>query len=1350
VEAAELETETLIDDRFRVQQTLGRGGMGAVYRVRDERTGKELALKRLYVKDERRRALVTSLFEREFHTLAQLAHPRIIEVYDYGIDEQGAYYTMELLDGADLRERGTQPWREVCALLRDVASSLSILHSRKLLHRDLTPRNVRCTSDGRLKLIDFGAMAVMGTPKTVVGTPPFIPPEALQLQVLDARADLFALGALGYWMLTGRHAYPARALGELRDRWRSLPPTPQQIEPSVPVGLSQLVMELLRLDRDGRPASAAEVMERLSAIAGLPMEELPAVTQAYLATPMLVGREQALIEARSALAQLLQGKGISLRIEGEPGMGRSRFLDACVLEAKLLGATVLRADAADGGRGDYGVVRSLAAQLFEAHPEFAREAARPWREVLVHVVEQLGAGESSPAGPAQAAPERRHVQAALRDWLLAVTRSKRVVLAVDDLERADEPSAALLAALAHKSERRGLALLWTSTPSATSPALTLLREIGRGVRLQPLSAEQTETLMRSVFGDVANVVLVGRWVHEVSEGNPRAAMELAQHLVDRKVARYQAGSWGLPPSLNQSDLPQSLSAAHAVRLSALGQEARELGEALSLTDPALLSLQDYPALTGHGDHGRTYRALDELLAAGILIASGERYLFGQRSWADMFSAALSDAHKRELHGRLADVAERVGNQRRLAWHLMEAGQTRRAIELLHALRHSPELGWSPTTLRLVEQAVIHSEALAMPRPLRLELGVLLVNLCSSLGDYQRFLRYAPGMLEQLKRDSGLSDWYALGDGVAPQERLGAAFAQVQQRYDATPEAERGLQMFEALAQLARMCGTFSTMAAVAHEPELVLQLPSLLPFAPLSPAIGTVDLMIDGMRHTLTGRTDSALDIYRVVLDRLDQPDRGGLDELSFVEMRLGMMQAIGLIEATSGMRTAIERVAEMEKVPGHRANAWRVHQMTHLMQGNAEEAKKAQRRAELLQLQDGDMLRYPGTMVRAEFAVHMAGDDLLGVKQSTERLAESAASFPGFRCTLQSARSHYRRLQGDYEGALQEIASVLSEHHGELDQLMVVVTHMAALTVLGRPEEAATLGLQHYATSRCEGLLRLMLVRYLVEALIHAGRAPEALEICDRSIAKAQAQGISGLGIGPLYEMRARVALAMNDEAGFREYAERCAAEYRHGKNPALSAKYQRLVHEAERDGVGISTTLAHAVDYETSGESAAEETSARTVHSRLLECEGSSERARYTLAALLEHTGAELGHLYAVRGGRLERLCSLPEVDAPQGLVETLEAHVQQLLRMEEETTAAGEGSEPLSQLVTGVSDAEGRRFEPVGLVTTRDDETVIAAVAALSFGPQRRRVPHAVLNALAAALIDNDDVDPMTCVA
>jgi serine/threonine protein kinase len=114
----------------------------------------------------------------------------VIEVYDYGLTETGPFFTMELLDGGDLADRSPIAWREACALLYDVCSSLALLHSRRFVHRDVSPRNVRCTRNGQAKLFDFGTMAPMGVAKDVAGTPPYMAPEAVHGQALDARTDI--------------------------------------------------------------------------------------------------------------------------------------------------------------------------------------------------------------------------------------------------------------------------------------------------------------------------------------------------------------------------------------------------------------------------------------------------------------------------------------------------------------------------------------------------------------------------------------------------------------------------------------------------------------------------------------------------------------------------------------------------------------------------------------------------------------------------------------------------------------------------------------------------------------------------------------------------------------------------------------------------------------------------------------------------------------------------------------------------------------------------------------------------------------------------------------------------------
>jgi serine/threonine-protein kinase len=99
----------------------------------------------LSIANKRKKNEAVEQFEREFYTLSQLAHPRVTEVYVFGIDGKVPFYTMEILDGGDLQELAPLPWKKACALLSDGCSALSLIHSRRMVHRDLSPRNVRCT-----------------------------------------------------------------------------------------------------------------------------------------------------------------------------------------------------------------------------------------------------------------------------------------------------------------------------------------------------------------------------------------------------------------------------------------------------------------------------------------------------------------------------------------------------------------------------------------------------------------------------------------------------------------------------------------------------------------------------------------------------------------------------------------------------------------------------------------------------------------------------------------------------------------------------------------------------------------------------------------------------------------------------------------------------------------------------------------------------------------------------------------------------------------------------------------------------------------------------------------------------
>ena len=411
--------------RYQLHEPIGQGGVAVVYGATDRQSGQRVALKRLQLKeagqstDHAQRA--AQLFEREYRTLCEVAHPRIVSVYDYAIDEHGPYYTMELLDGGDLQQLAPLGWERACSIGMDVCSALSLLHSRRFVHRDVTTRNVRCTSDGQAKLIDFGAMIPMGPTRFVVGTPPFCAPEVVDRQPLDGRTDLFALGATLYYTLTGRHAYPARRFSGLRDAWHTPPAPPSELVEGIPQALDALVLDLLNTDAAARPGSAAEVMERLSGIGGVEVNEQLRVAQAYLTTPSLVGRERPMGRVQRALERAQERRGSTLLISGPSGVGRSRLVDASALAARIAGLAVLRAAATD--EGEYGVAKALGRQLLLSEPELALKAARPHVGRMGHLLPELlsqieGAELETFDNPQQ---ERPKLQAALRQWLVGVS-----------------------------------------------------------------------------------------------------------------------------------------------------------------------------------------------------------------------------------------------------------------------------------------------------------------------------------------------------------------------------------------------------------------------------------------------------------------------------------------------------------------------------------------------------------------------------------------------------------------------------------------------------------------------------------------------------------------------------------------------------------------------------------------------------------------------------------------------------------------------------------------------------------------------------------------------------------------
>ena len=261
---------------YRIDERLGTGGMGAVYRAFDEALHRPLAIKRLlpdFV--DPIRAL---RFRREARTAARLNHPAIVHIYDIVETDQGDWIVMELVEGKTLdrllREGILSLLRSV-QLAREIADGLSEAHAQGIVHRDLKASNVMVTAAGRAKILDFGLAKVirgkadddLSGPGAVLGTCHAMSPEQAQGLTIDHRSDLFSLGSLLYEMVTGVSPFRAETAQETLTRIVTHHPRPvADVAPDIPRELGELIQRLLSKAAAQRPHSSADVsmaLERL-------------------------------------------------------------------------------------------------------------------------------------------------------------------------------------------------------------------------------------------------------------------------------------------------------------------------------------------------------------------------------------------------------------------------------------------------------------------------------------------------------------------------------------------------------------------------------------------------------------------------------------------------------------------------------------------------------------------------------------------------------------------------------------------------------------------------------------------------------------------------------------------------------------------------------------------------------------------------------------------------------------------------------------------------------------------------------------------------------------------------------
>lgn len=332
---------------YRILEKVGGGGMGVVYKAEDTKLGRLVALKFLPEALSTDRASVER-FQREARSASALNHPHICTIYDIDEHDGRQFIVMELLEGQTLKHHiagQPLPTKQVLELGLQIADALEAAHAKGIIHRDLKPGNIIVSPRGQAKLLDFGLVRLLPAAseaiatdtltetRAVIGTLPYMAPEQVRGEKVDAHADIYALGAVLYEMGTGQRPFPEELATRLTDDILHKPPAaPSRLNPELPAELERIILKCLEKDPEKRYHSASELMVDLRPLSA------PTAVSAFRPDHFVLSRRSLLVGAGVVLAGLVAALvgfnlgGVRERLLRRPAVLRIESLAVLPLE----------------------------------------------------------------------------------------------------------------------------------------------------------------------------------------------------------------------------------------------------------------------------------------------------------------------------------------------------------------------------------------------------------------------------------------------------------------------------------------------------------------------------------------------------------------------------------------------------------------------------------------------------------------------------------------------------------------------------------------------------------------------------------------------------------------------------------------------------------------------------------------------------------------------------------------------------------------------------------------------------------------------------------------------------------
>lgn len=709
-------TETpaeVIGRRYIIQNLIGEGGMGAVYRATDRLTDHAVALKRVltapaqlelstnYNLDDFRLALA-----REFKILASLRHPHIIAVQDYGFDAgQQPYFTMELLDEAQTildAGRGKSPETKV-NLLVQVLQALAYLHRRDILHRDLKPANVLVTQDNSVKMLDFGLATMRErvhneTDSLTAGTLLYMAPEILVGNAATEASDLYAVGIMAFELLAG---YPPFAnTGDvaqlINDTLYTFPDTEAL---DITYDLKLVLDRLLQKDPLMRYSSAMEAVSAMSAGIGRPIQiDTEATRESFLQAARFVGRNTELKQLTDALEKAVNGTGSAWLIAGESGVGKSRLLEELRTVALVEGALVMRGQAVNEGGSPYQMWRTPARWL-ELMTEDGTVELNALRGLLP-------AGESPLQKPNTLGKLKpKEAQDKLLSIFAETLRSQQhpIMLILEDLHWASSESLDLLGRMVEMVNTLPLLIIGSYRDDESASLPTRLPKMPI-LKLNRLSDEGIAQLSEAMLGEAGKQQHVIDLLKRETEGNIFFLIEVVRTLAEEAGELDEIGRMTLPQHVFAGGVKQLIER----RLNNILPSNRELLRIAAAMGREL----DIAVLRAIAPQIDMERWLLNCADAAVLEIFDEQWRFVHDKLRDGILVDVDAEGKAAIHRQIAVAIEQVHTGRNaqpaaLAYHWGQAGDTAKELYYVeHAGKQAVAVGAYHEAIKFLRRALL--------------------------------------------------------------------------------------------------------------------------------------------------------------------------------------------------------------------------------------------------------------------------------------------------------------------------------------------------------------------------------------------------------------------------------------------------------------------------------------------------------------------------------------------------------------------------------------------------------------------------------------------------------------------